>query len=318
MRICAICLIVAGALPAAAQTRRITRPAAAGLETEFRSILNSEAGAAWIGYSVPRVAGQEGSNCCCRSGKLDLESGGLDVLFRIDAHNVQKIRVANENCEIEAGNLPLYWLTGVRPADSLALLARYVNEGGALADGAVAAIALHADPEADRLLQGFTESSRPERMREKAVFWLGAARGAPGYGVLSKLVKADPSDHIREKAIFALSISKEPGAVDAMIEAAKTDQSARVRKQALFWLAQKAANKAAQAIRNAIENDPDTEVKRQAVFALSRLPHGEGVPLLIDVARTNRNREVRKQAVFWLGQSNDPRALDFIEQVLAK
>ncbi len=34
------------------------------------------------------------------------------------------------------------------------------------------------------------------------------------------------------------------------------------------------------------------------------------------VARTNRNPAVRKQAMFWLGQSNDPRALKFIEDIL--
>jgi hypothetical protein len=40
------------------------------------------------------------------------------------------------------------------------------------------------------------------------------------------------------------------------------------------------------------------------------------VPLLIDTARRNRNPVVRKQAMFWLGQSNDPRALSFFEEVL--
>jgi hypothetical protein len=48
------------------------------------------------------------------------------------------------------------------------------------------------------------------------------------------------------------------------------------------------------------------------------MPKDEGVPKLIEVAKTNRNREVRKQAMFWLGQSNDPRALEFFEQVLAR
>ena len=42
------------------------------------------------------------------------------------------------------------------------------------------------------------------------------------------------------------------------------------------------------------------------------------MPRLIDVARTNRNPEVRKQAIFWLGQSHDPRALKFFEDVLLK
>jgi len=54
------------------------------------------------------------------------------------------------------------------------------------------------------------------------------------------------------------------------------------------------------------------------VFALSQLPKDEGVPKLIELARTNKNAEVRKQAFFWLGQSKDPRAVAFFEEVLLK
>ena len=79
----------------------------------------------------------------------------------------------------------------------------------------------------------------------------------------------------------------------------------------------KPGEKIAGAINDAIENDPDTEVKKRAVFALTQMLEGEGIPLLISVAKTNSNPDVRKQAVFWLGQSHDPRALDFIESVLA-
>src|SRR5439155_15823151 len=99
---------------------------------------------------------------------------------------------------------------------------------------------------------------------------------------------------------------------------AKNDRSTKVRGQALFWLAQKAGREAVAAISGAIENDPDTDVKKKAVFALSQLPRGEGVPKLIDIARTNRNPEVRKQAIFWLGQSHDPRAAQFFEEILLK
>ena len=89
-----------------------------------------------------------------------------------------------------------------------------------------------------------------------------------------------------------------------------------MRGQALFWLAQKAGQKAKAAITRAIEDDPDTEVKKKAVFALSEMD--DGVPMLIQVARTNRNPAVREQAFFWLGQSEDPQALDFLAEVLAR
>ena len=42
------------------------------------------------------------------------------------------------------------------------------------------------------------------------------------------------------------------------------------------------------------------------------------VPKLIEVARSNKNPAVRKQAMFWLGQSRDPRALEFFQEVLAR
>ena len=46
----------------------------------------------------------------------------------------------------------------------------------------------------------------------------------------------------------------------------------------------------------------------------SRLPAGSVAQNYL--ARTHRDPEVRKQAMFWLGQSNDPRALAFFEEVL--
>jgi HEAT repeat protein len=71
-------------------------------------------------------------------------------------------------------------------------------------------------------------------------------------------------------------------------------------------------------IRGAIDNDPEFRVKERAVFALSQLPKDEGVPLLIEVAKSNRSPEVRKKAMFWLGQSRDPRATKFFEELLRR
>ena len=289
------------------------------------------------------------SNCCggCRlegKGKeawhsvttspVQLEgSRVLFVLFRVEGKAVGQIRAYTEDCQLDAGGLPFYVLTGVRPAESVALLLRFARTESAgspasgrpadedkdekrLSDAAIAAIALHGDAAADAALEQLVAPQQPARLRERASFWLGAARGRRGYEILRKMVREDPDERVREKVIFALSVSKQPEAVDEMIRAARDDSSSRVRGQALFWLAQKAGQKASAAITEAIERDPETEVKKRAVFALSQLPKDEGVPLLIQVARSNRNPAVRKQAIFWLGQSKDPRALAFFEQVL--
>ncbi|MEO7965245.1 MAG: HEAT repeat domain-containing protein, partial [Gemmatimonadaceae bacterium] len=66
------------------------------------------------------------------------------------------------------------------------------------------------------------------------------------------------------------------------------------------------------------DNDIDRDVREQAIFAPSQRPKEEGVPALVKVVRTSKDPELRKKALFWLGQSDDPRALQLIEELLAK
>jgi hypothetical protein len=326
--------------PLAAQQPRVSNGrvetrAVTSLQSDFKTIVASLPAPAWIGYAVPKTA--SGGNSCCysdsnrgcglegdtnftnttsKSGPVQLEGDRFAaILFRIDQRAVQKVRHFSLDCDLDAGGLPFIWLTAVKPTESLSLLESLVQSSQ---KDPIAAIAAHADPAADRLLESFVAPSQPTEIRQKTVFWLGAARGKRGYEILNKLVREDRDEKVRDKAIFALSISKEPEAVDAMIRVAKEDSSAHVRGQAIFWLGQKAGRKAIGAISDAIAGDPETEVKKKAVFALSQLPKDQGVPLLIGVARDNRNPAVRKQAFFWLGQSKDPRALEYLESVLTK
>ncbi|MEP7226013.1 MAG: HEAT repeat domain-containing protein [Gemmatimonadales bacterium] len=89
------------------------------------------------------------------------------------------------------------------------------------------------------------------------------------------------------------------------------------RSRAVFWLGQ-AAGAAAGAALDSIVHDArgDREVRKTAIFALSRRLNDEGVPALIRIARTNTDPELRRTAIFWLGQSEDPRALDLFEEIL--
>ncbi len=327
-----------------------TRAAGASLEPTMREITGSAEKAEWVGYHVEEVAGNRGV-CCdnnwndgncgtCRLEKENSRTSGtthsdgnvklegarkLIVLYRLEAKHVVKIRVASDDCTLDAGGLPFIWLTGVKAPESVALLATYVRgaefEGHGerkIGNGALTAVALHADASADQALESFVTPEQRDELRRQAAFWMGAARGKAGLTALQQMAKTDPSSDVRAHVAFALSVSHEAGALEEMIRMANDDTSSHVRGQALFWLAQKAGKKAMGTIAGAIDNDPDTEVKKKAVFALSQLPKDEGVPKLIEVAQTNHNREVRKQAMFWLGQSNDPRALQFFEKVLTQ
>jgi hypothetical protein len=332
-----------------------TRALSGSLSHEFQSLVDKTAEPIWVGYAEPQVAGDR-LLCCgnydvtgdgvrggCGNCRLEGRDAGTNVtstdggnvrlegarriavLFRVEQKQIGKIRVVSEDCTLDAGGRTVIWLTGVKPAESVAWLEEFVltqkhagHDKHNTGDSALTAIAMHADAAADRALESFVTPDKPAELRKETTFWLGEARGKAGLSLLEKMAKNDPSPDVREEISFAYSVSHEPGALGDMIRMAHEDGSAHVRGQALFWLAQKAGQRAVGTITGAIENDPDTEVKKQAVFALSQLPEDEGVPKLIEVAQTNRNPEVRKQAMFWLGQSEDPRALEFFEKILTQ
>jgi hypothetical protein len=97
----------------------------------------------------------------------------------------------------------------------------------------------------------------------------------------------------------------------------KTALPLETRRHAIFWLGQAAGEAATRGLDSIVHDDTtELEIRKQAVFALSQRPQDEAVPALIRIARTNPDREVRKSAIFWLGQSEDPRALEVFEQLL--
>jgi HEAT repeat protein len=244
------------------------------------------------------------------------------VLYRVEEKAVQRIRIVSPDCELDAGGRSVQWLEGVTGPDSVRLLSTFVSKADVksdrISDAALSAIAMHRDDSADVALERFGSKENPEFVRKKVTFWMGNARGARGFEGVRKIAREDPSDEVRKSAMFGLSQSSDAQSVPELVRFARQDPSPKVRGEAIFWLAQKAGQRAAAEITASIENDPDTDVKKRAVFALSQLPKDEGIPLLIKIARANQNPAVRKQAMFWLGQSKDPRALEFFAEVLAK
>ncbi len=149
-----------------------------------------------------------------------------------------------------------------------------------------------------------------------AVHWFTNVAVSDSVSYMKTFMAPTAARKMNESAVTVLALTEGDQPLTELLSIARDGSTASVKGNALFWLAQRASAKAVGTITAAIENDPDTEVKKKAVFALSQLPKDEGVPLLIQQARNNKNPAVRKQAMFWLGQSRDPRALRFFEEIL--
>ena len=184
------------------------------------------------------------------------------------------------------------------PPTDLVVLARV--QGGAVAE--VRPLAVDCDMDAGGMPLVWFDGVNPDA----SVAWL------------STLVttQTDLTRRLSENALAAIAQHTGSAAAKALVQFAQTGTT-QMRGRALSWLAQRAANEALPAIDAALK-DPELEVKKLAVNALSRFPNQEGVPKLIEVARAHSNTEVRRQAMLRLGDSKDPRAVEFFAQILLR
>jgi hypothetical protein len=272
----------AAAQPPITNGRLEPRVAAASIEREIQALAGQLSEPAWVGYAVPARPGDH--QMCCWNG-----DGGNSCC---------------SGCRLEPGVASAVTATQqsrpvlLESGDSFFVLYRLENRQ-------VVRIRI------------FSEAC-PLDVGGRTLHWLTGVRDGDSIAYLTTFLGASAGNKLSDSSLGAIAMHRHQTAVDRLLTAAREGATAHVRGQALFWLAQRAGEQAVGAISDAIANDPETEVKRRAVFALSQLPRSEGVPKLIEVARTNTNPAVRKQAMFWLGQSRDPRALQFFQEVLFK
>ena len=324
-------VLLAQEAPKVLHAQYSTQSAARGLGPQL-DLLKHGAGPVWAGYLIPveehfRMSNGRGVSYLeggyRRSGEEQSDgdrtaSDHAVVLLRIASGHVEKIRVESPDRQLDAGGLRFVWITDVDAGDSVRTLRALAVTGGVeqLREEAVFLISLHHAPETVPALAELTGPANDPGIREKAAFWLANQRGHDGFVVMQRLARDDADARFREKLTFDLTLSHDPAALPELVRMAHQDASPQVRKQAQFWMATAGGKKVAGDLRESAENDPENEVRKSAVFAISRLPGDEAAAQLIQVAQTSKDAEVRKQAVFWLGQSQDPRALDYLTRLL--
>jgi len=236
--------------------------------------------------------------------------GGIVDLTLLDPEQTYEVETA-----------PVYWLGQATADESLDFLdkAYAATKDEHALTSLHFAVSSHLGPRPVDILKKAALGTGPAKVRESAVFWLGNAGDARSLAALKDIYGREKAGSVKKQVVFALQLSKQKEALEEIIRIAKSEPDMELRKNAVFWLGQKASAESAKAltdiVNSAAEEDP---IKDQAVFAISQLPKDKSVPLLIDIARKNKSASVRKKAIFWLGQSGDPAALAFFEEILLK
>ena len=224
----------------------VDRAVSSGLAQTIAQVASGGSGVAWVGYAVPMVAGDH-RMCDWKDGGAPVRlepSDTLVVMVRVEAGQVQRIRALGDNCRIDAAGRTVHWLSGVRPAESVAWLG---EQAAAVppavvtrraADGALSALALHAEPAALDWLVRAAREGRTTHQRGQALFWLSQRAGQRAIGAIAEAIERDPNTDVKRKAVFALSQLPADDGVPRLMQIARAHSNAAVRRQAFFWLGQ--------------------------------------------------------------------------------
>jgi HEAT repeat protein len=144
-----------------------------------------------------------------------------------------------------------------------------------------------------------------------------ADRGESVVDELIKFYDAERITELRRTVLQALADIKSTRVEDKLFEVARDDSNVELRRQAIRLLGERAGSRSLDFLSATAQSaDGNTEVQVQAVRAISERKAEESVPILIKIAKTHPNQLVRKQAIRSLGESGDPRAVEFFREVL--
>jgi HEAT repeat protein len=228
------------------------------------------------------------------------------------------VEVARTDPDPGVKEAAVFWLSQVgteSALDALADILQSSDEPG-LQENAIFALAQHPSGRAADILKTYAlDSSRPERVREKAIFWLGQQRDADPQ-LLIDLYGQLGSPGLKEQVFMALSQGDDERSTGWILERA-LDQSEDIdlRKQALFWAGQRRSVNLDR-LQGLYARLTDVEMKEQLIFLYAHRPEEAAVDRLIEIARSEEDRELRKKAIFWLGQTRDERAIAFLLELV--
>ena len=232
------------------------------------------------------------------------------------------MQTAKNDPDQETREQAVFWLGQVRSERAVPLLEDLLknSKDKETKDKALFALSQQSSPKAGQILRDFAErESEDEELREQAIFWLGQKHSEDNANYLKALYGRVKSEALKDKIIFSLSQQRGFGNAEWIMQIAlDPKESVEMRKQALFWAGQN-GGASTEAFANLYDKMTDSEIKEQLIFVLSqRGRDGKALEKLMDIAKSDKDKELRSKAVFWLGQSRDPRAAKFLEDLIAK
>lgn len=231
------------------------------------------------------------------------------------------LNVAQTDPDAGVRGQAVFWLSQVKSDRAVTVLSDILHKSSDqdLRDKALFAISQSDGERGTSILRTYAaDPSQPAKLRSKAIFWLGQQKGGVANAqFLRDLYSKLTDDELKNQTLFAISQGTSPDRVDWLLQLAQRgNESVENRKRALFLAGQAGASIAQ--LSRLYDALPPGALREQMIFVFSQSREPGAIDKLISIARTDKDVASRKKAIFWLGQSNDPRALKAITEVLDK
>jgi HEAT repeat protein len=225
---------------------------------------------------------------------------------------------ARHDPDPEVREQAVFWLSQVGSDASVAALDSILRTttDPDLQDKAVFALSQQGSGTATRALRAYAERSDvPEEAREKAMFWLGQSGSADNLAFLRQLYRKLKSEELKKKVLYSLAQTGTADNARWLATIARDEKEApELRKQALFWAQQ--CDLPTSEFAGLYGSTTDRAMREQLIFVLSQRGDKAAADKLFDIARSDPDPELRKKALFWLGQMDDPRVPEVLQQIL--
>ena len=228
------------------------------------------------------------------------------------------LEAARHDPDSEVREQAVFWLSQVGTERSVAALDSIVRTSTDpnLQEKAVFALSQEGSPTAINALRAYAERSDvSEDAREKAIFWLGQSRTPDNAVFLQSLYGRLQNEELKKKVLFSISQMDTKEGGRWLIGVARSEkETPELRKQALFWAQQ--CDVPTSEFAGLYSASQDLAMREQVIFVLSQRGDKAAADKLVEIAKADPDRELRKKALFWLGQMDDPRVPEVLQQIL--
>jgi HEAT repeat protein len=220
----------------------------------------------------------------------------------------------------EVRSQAVFWLSQVGTEEAVVALDSILRstKDPDIQDKAVFALSQHGSRRAQTALHNYAQ--RPdisESIRDKAIFWIGQSGSEEGEAFLRSLYPKLQSDELKKKLLFSIAQTGSDESLGWLLEVARNpNEPLEQRKQALFWAGQQGTEGAD--LARLYDSFSERELRDHLIFVMAEDGGQAAADKLVAIARKDPDPELRKKALFWLGQIDDPRAAQVLEEIISK